>query len=545
MEHPTAPSAQSAAVFLSYARTDRAVAEQVANALATGGIEVWWDAELKTADAWQEALHREVGRCKAFLVLIGHQGVSGWVGAEVGLALNRHFSRSADASLPIVPVLIGDTSPEQLPPFLELFQGTQLSIPPKPEDVASLVAEIRDRVEQQYRKPDLPWGPDECPFPGLAPFTERQRALFFGRHSDLLNALDGFRERQPDGRPRRWLRIEGNSGVGKSSLLYAGIVPSINRGWLNLGATDVKPRIVGTMRPGTGPLRNLAIELAKTTHRATEALLERMSGAGFKLGNLLAESSDGDGREIPVLIIDQFEELLTLSAEAEARRFDTLLSDALSDDEHPLYLITTMRSDFLGQFEERLPSLSALRAAAGRAELLPVTAAGLRDIVYRPVQMLGLEYGDPELPEDIIAEALAEPGALPLVGNLLRLMWEKRNGGPLSRQVYKELGGVAGALSVSADRVLDSFGAKRKEKALNLLLRTVKLGSETAHSSQQISREEAIDAAGGAREGEAILEPFPGSATRMRLRKRPAAFVSCCRPPSRRRRGMASGSWST
>ena len=45
-----------------------------------------------------------------------------------------------------------------------------------------------------------------------------------------------------------------------------------------------------------------------------------------------------------------------------------------------------------------------------------------------------------------MAEATAEPGALPLVGNLLRLLWDERDGNVLSARVYRELGGLGGAL---------------------------------------------------------------------------------------------------
>jgi formylglycine-generating enzyme required for sulfatase activity len=504
--------ATSDQVFLSYARVNRDVAAHVVDTLRAAGLTVWWDADLPDGGRWQEALQDKLSHCAAFLVLIGGHGVSGWVGAEVGVALNRHFDRRSTSSLPIVPVLIGDAPSDLVPPFLSLFQFRHLPDPVTTESAATLAAALRDNVLAGYRKPHVDLPKDRCPFPGLAPYEAENRAFFFGRHSDTLAALECFSRRRPDGGPTRWLRIEGNSGVGKSSLVNAGVLPAIERGWLDLGDANASVTLMETMRPGGHPIASLARIIARTFGERPESLESRLQNGKVRLDHIFSEHCDRQA--LPLLVIDQFEELFTIADRDEALRLDGLLAEAIEGGHGlPLLLITTMRSDFLGQFE-RLPRLNALRNAAGRFELLPVSETGLREILYQSTDLAGLNFSDPELPEDIVAEARDEPGVLPLVSNLLQLLCQKRgNTQTLQRGVYKQVGGLGGALADSADRLLNSVGGQQeKDAALKLLLALVERGTDTGHARRQITRAQALKAAGGGKDAEHILHALSGLA---------------------------------
>ena len=68
-----------------------------------------------------------------------------------------------------------------------------------------------------------------------------------------------------------------------------------------------------------------------------------------------------------LLAIDQFEELFTFADADERRRFDRLLAAALEDADCPLFVLSTVRADFLDRFAEDLPRLVAVRnRPAGR-----------------------------------------------------------------------------------------------------------------------------------------------------------------------------------
>jgi formylglycine-generating enzyme required for sulfatase activity len=501
-------------VFLSYAGADRAVAARVVAGLRAAGAHVWWDRDgIGWSDNWIEKLQNTLTECAAYVILVGAGGVRRWVKAELHIATRRHFEND----LPVFPILLHGVPPDSLPPFLSIFQAANL-----PEDLARCdFAELADRLKAvpaaaEDARPAIDDG--TCPFPGLEAFREDDARFFFGRQSETLDAL---RRLGPglDGIYRRWLQIEGPSGVGKSSLVRAGLVPAIRRGWIEEGDAQIRRwRVAPPLRPGADPIENLADSLswglAPEQGRLALAELDRDLRAGDERAlRLMLRQHVADGEGL-VLVVDQLEELFTLTAKAKDRaRFDALLAEALRDLDGPLHLITTVRSDFMVRFAE-LPELQGLlNNAAGRYLLPPVSEAGLRDVVRTPARLAGLHWSEASLPGDIVAEAIAEPGALPLVGNLLRLLWDERDGNVLSSRVYREFGGLGGALATRADLLLDSLDAEvgnGRDRARKLLLELVEPGLGSQDSRRTITRQMALAAADGGREAEVVLDRLSG-----------------------------------
>ncbi|MEM7253873.1 MAG: toll/interleukin-1 receptor domain-containing protein, partial [Pseudomonadota bacterium] len=454
-------SSQHPSIFLSYARVDKPDVERVADTLAAAGLDVFWDKHLDPG-SFQEQLEFHLETCDAFVVIVGEHGVSGWVNAETRVALARHFSRAAKR-LTIVPLLLGRTSPGDLPSFLRLFQTTHLNDVRDAAEAAGFATEIRHHAfsTKDVAKPKEPV--TECPYPGLGTFNAENQPYFFGRDNEVVGALDAFSTPDDLSGPRRWLRIEGTSGVGKSSLLRAGLLPALRQGWGDFGNPLTRLQEVGIMRPGNAPLNALARLLATAFKRRSEDLISRFATPNFQLSHLFVEQALGhEARTLPLLVIDQFEELFTVAADnpEQRERFDRLLAESVADPQCPLYLITTMRSDFVGAFDE-LPYLSQRRASAAQYELLPISAAGLEDVLEQSVALAGLDYSDAQLAKDVYQDALhnglIEPGALPLVSNVLRLMWDDRKDGLLQRRTYDALNGLGGAIATQADRLLDSL----------------------------------------------------------------------------------------
>jgi ABC-type branched-subunit amino acid transport system ATPase component len=85
------------------------------------------------------------------------------------------------------------------------------------------------------------------PQPGMVPFSEAQQKLFFGRDHEIEEAVERLRQHS-------FLAIIGPSGSGKSSLVYAGVIPAVRKARrFGAGEWDIK-----TMRPGQQPLTALA-----------------------------------------------------------------------------------------------------------------------------------------------------------------------------------------------------------------------------------------------------------------------------------------------
>ncbi|MGH8694688.1 MAG: toll/interleukin-1 receptor domain-containing protein [Burkholderiales bacterium] len=176
--------------FLSDSRIDpkvKAAAASIEVALKQANLSVFKDDHsIHASDRWVAKLQDALADCGAFVVLIGPEGVWRWVGAEVQVALIRHFGPHREVErLPLFPVRLEGARPERLPPFLALFQATRWS-PERglPEDLIGAIKERAIRLERQEKA-------EGCPFRSLDAFTRNKKVvkLFFGRRMETLRAL--------------------------------------------------------------------------------------------------------------------------------------------------------------------------------------------------------------------------------------------------------------------------------------------------------------------------------------------------------------------
>jgi formylglycine-generating enzyme required for sulfatase activity len=503
-------------IFFSYAGADRDIATRLKQGLVAAGAALWQDVDqIHLGDHWIDTLQDALQQCSAYAILLGNGGVKHWVKAELSLALKRHFD--SNGGFPIYPLLLPGVTPEDLPPFLSLFQAERLPAEPEADDYRRLAHSLSSvpEVTQPATGPAI--AQHICPYPGLEAYDEESARFYFGRQSETLEALSLFCSSR-GGSYRRWLQIDGPSGCGKSSLVKAGMIPAIRRGWIEEhGGAAPRDWLIASMRPGSDPVLNLAVALeralrAPATSAGDSGLLHALRhGDTESLSYQLRLRTPEQHRFL--LIVDQLEEIFTLVEAAEHRqRFDALLAAALADRDGSLHLITTIRSDFTIRFNE-LPQLQMLiNERAERYYLQPITRTGLVDVVHTPTRLAGFTWSEATLPERIIDDAVQEPAALPLVSNLLQLLWQRRDDHVLSAQVYQELGGVGGALARSADALVDRLGPTGKTCARDLLLGLVHVGRGSADTRRTITRETAVAAAGGDAEAERVLDRLAGGA---------------------------------
>ena len=270
------------------------------------------------------------------------------------------------------------------------------------------------------------------------------------------------------------------------------------------------------MRPGKDPLTKLAevVErglIGEAAQRDSLALQQRLEKDERSLARRLRDFKED--KTAFLLIVDQFEELITFAEDVPRKRFDALLANALQDPECPLFLISTVRADFLDRFEQ-LPRLQAIYNSHCKRYFLPaISEHGLREVIEQPARLAGLDMS--EVTAAILADARDEIGALPLVENALFILWQHREDNRLSGERYRQQNGIAGILSAQADVLLEQIDRtvpKGRRAALDLLLRLTRINDEGRHSRQRISREEAVDAAGDGKEdvGECVVQLLSG-----------------------------------
>lgn len=494
-------------VFLSYSHHDQPAAALLQAELAKQGLSVFFDkTELHAGDRWLDRLQTAVNDCGAFVVLVGRDGVARWVGAETQAALNRHFGARGDGEpLPIFPVLLDGTPADALPAFLQLFQATAWDGASPPDE--PLLAAVRAGTLLGVEGKPLE-GP---PFVGLAAFRSDQAHLFFGRQQETLAALSCFETRAGHAGVR-WLEINGTSGSGKSSLMQAGLLPLIDQGWLWPRTGYARWQRIGPMLPGSAPVGTLIGALATAFGWEKADVRRYVEGDDDRaLADWLCGRKPRDNPDDTafLLAIDQFEELFTFAEADQRRRFDRLLAATLDDPDCPLFVLSTVRADFLDRFAEDLPRLVEVQNRKGRSwKLGPIGEAGLREVIDGPARLAGLDVD--AVREAMLGEARDEPGALPLVENALDWLWQRRENGRLSGRLFTDQGGLAGLLSRSADDLLDGLGPQRG-KALELLFRLVKVDPEgVRHARQRIGRDEAVVIAGGDEAGLAVVNRLSG-----------------------------------
>jgi len=322
---------------------------------------------------------------------------------------------------------------------------------------------------------------EAAPYLGLAAFTPSDAKNFFGREKQA----EAFANRL---RIQHLLGVVGPSGSGKSSFIQAGVIPLLPSDW----------RAV-TMRPGATPLSALAARLA---HEGRPIEIAR---EGWRKQELLGNHLRAWARErgAPILlVVDQFEELLTLCQDADERSlFAQALAEAARASED-VRVVLTLRDDFL----IRAQQLPALREALGVGLQLLGTPApeDLIRIVTCPAQRAGYDFDDPDLPARMVKEVADQPGALALLSFTASRLWELRDRHfhRLGRRAYESLGGVGGALAQHAEATLAAMSSAEQE-----LVREAFRHLITAERTRAVlSRKEISQVLGGGPAAERALE---------------------------------------
>jgi tetratricopeptide (TPR) repeat protein len=390
---------------------------------------------------------------------------------------------------------------EEPPPLQDIAQATPGALA---AFVASMLAKDPVQRPSMMRCCDLlgkRWNldDDDCPIPGLAPFTEAQAEMFFGRSEEVSEILALLERARTDG--RRWVQIEGPSGAGKSSMVHAGLVPRLSEG------SPSEPRwLIALLRPSRGPLRELAEALATAyakdgTRQAPEEIERALRAGADALGAFVAAHTPPGC--CVLLVIEQMEELFTVGS-AEVQATAALLSSALAAPDGALRLLTTLRSDFLHRVE-LAPRLKAMLDEAARYHLRTMNEDALLQVVRGMAKRAGLRLSE-GLPERMVRDAASEGSRLPLLSHALRGLWTRSRGVTLTHERYEQLGGVGGALARQAEMFLDGLGDEGRERAKWILLDLVQVGRGVPDTRRPATRDEVIAAAGGDRlAGEVLL----------------------------------------
>ena len=305
--------------------------------------------------------------------------------------------------------------------------------------------------------------PGECPYRGLRPFESQHRELFFGRDREIADILEGLRA-------RRFTVLAGGSGVGKSSLVRAGVLPMLSelerhtgRQWSAL-----------TIQPGAHPVRILCAALTGYLGSHADsalAALPRGDVVGVERA-LLDHHGQGAGL---LLFIDQLEELSTQANAGEVAILDDLLTHLIATSTPAIRILATARRDYLDRLAEVLPGLAEHFSGAMQF-VYPLTEPRLREVITWPARAHGVSFESELLVDHLVDTMKTSRGGLPLLQFALAALWSSRDGERqvITQAALEQLGGLQGALARHADEVMDGILATGlREAARRILLQLV------------------------------------------------------------------------
>lgn len=361
---------------------------------------------------------------------------------------------------------LGDRLPELDRRFAAIIERCLL---PDPNERYASGAEILDALELL-----APWAaadtlPEGNPYRGLLPFEAEHRGLFFGRRAEIGTLMDRLRTEAA-------ILVAAESGVGKSSLCRAGILPLATEGALGGG----RRWRVASMVPGRHPLRALVTTL-RTTVGFEEAPLESLLRTDPS--SLARELAQRLGNHLAlILFIDQLEELVTIADREEAQRVSEALGSLLSRTGQ-VRLLMTARSDFLG----RIAMLEGIGAAVTSCLyiLRPLGPERIRDVIVGPAHAKGVVFESPEVVNSLVESTAQTDGGLPLLQFALSELWEAREGNQITAAALANIGGVAGALARHADLVIAGLSPEQRVRARRVLMALVTLEGTRARRTEE------------------------------------------------------------
>ncbi len=336
--------------------------------------------------------------------------------------------------------LLKERSPILLPQFEELQNQLQTTIETEPQFLSSSAQQERQQALTELNSLcnqvldisfnalafdlPVPTYDSRCPFQGLYAFKIEDQEFFFGR--ELL--IENLKKRLTE---HPFLAVVGNSGCGKSSLVLAGLIPSLQK-----QQTDLK---VAYLTPKSDPIAQL------------NASLSQVQDSSF------------------IIVVDQFEELFTLCKD-ELQRVNFI--QELVKSSQTQKIVVTLRADFWGECAV-YPELRELMETH-QALIPPLNVEELGRVIEQQATQVRLRF-EAGLRDLMLQDVAGEPGAMPLLQHALWQLWRRRHGRWLLCDEYQEIGKVQEAIAKTADDFYNKLSPQEQEQVRNIFIRLTRL----------------------------------------------------------------------
>lgn len=334
-----------------------------------------------------------------------------------------------------------------------------------------------------------------CPYTGLRPFNEDESIFFRGREKHIDQIIDIIRD-------QKFAMVTGSSGDGKSSLIYAGVIPNLKGGFLR---TQFSKWAVADFRPERSPLRNLSESVSQQLRLRDPDNVENTLSYGFSaLVDLYKESDlycdttsqewmDGDEEKRKamkrqaanlLILVDQFEEFFTnvenyrdgVASPVAQITVNVLLETIriAREEELPIYVVFTMRSDYIGQCV----------AFRGFAEMIGLSTyfvprlkrEEIQEVIESPAKLNGNKISM-RLTQRILNDLGDGVDQLPVLQHTLYQVWSDADKGQKELDLlnYAKVGGLAPSKLPPEDKITFKHWLKDQSEDIQKLYEKPKL----------------------------------------------------------------------
>src|SRR5687767_9794176 len=314
-----------------------------------------------------------------------------------------------------------------------------------------------------------------CPYTGLRSFTEEESLYFKGREEDIDQATEQLQR-------NKFLMLTGASGDGKSSLIYAGIIPNARAGFLKSKFTNW---CVADFRPERSPFENLCKAVARQLDIPDYYTVKSELDHGFSAiadlyknskrfidtDSVVWKQADDKGKAVLkreaanlLILVDQFEEFFTNPENyhrgvpsSDSNLVLNLLLETVRialEEDLPIYVVFTMRSDYIGQ----CAAFRGLPEYIGFSQFFVprLNRTQLQQVIEEPALLSGNRITR-RLTERLIHDLTEGVDQLPILQHALNQIWHAADNGKQEMDLvhYAMVGGMP--VSELPDEQVDRF----------------------------------------------------------------------------------------
>lgn len=465
----TAARATTHDVFILYSRADEAwVRGYLLDALQAADVRTLTSRDFVLGAPALRQFEQAIVASRWVVIVISHAYLADFDARFVEVMAQQYGTEAG--AWPVIPVLLEEV---RLPPALAILTGVRATTR---EEEADAIA----RLCQTFQAPPPAARPaPACPYPGMRAYRLDDDKPFYGRTAEVESLVQKLRWHP-------FIAVIGASGVGKSSLVFAGLAPALKQATVFFGP---EPWTVREVRPGEQPLDALRTAFGLAAHADLRAL------------------SGGPAAATPhqLLIVDQFEEIFT-TGKHEALPFMAQIQELIA--QRVCYVVLTVRADFYGDLTQcsLWPEIEAHNYTVA-----PLTEQGIHEVIARPAEDVNV-YIEQGLVERLVAGVVGQPGVLPFAQEMMVRLWAKLERRWLPLRAYDDLFllrrtatepahvGITAAIAEIADGTITGLAPVHQRIAQRILVRLVHYGEgrpntrrQQAVSDLQASRDTAAD----------------------------------------------------